>query len=284
MKKTFCTSTVINERFTVPWLAADGPLSYSPENPPDRDYYFQYSWIIPGIFNDKVNKKCHHWFGECSKNEYRVEFLFDFWRNARRGIVKQVYLKNGCINPESLEAPIAVYKHEEALVFIQHGSYLIIKEHEQALTGSGNVFLYRGIGEGKVYRHHKVSNLNDHVSLMKVHAGTLMDSVVSFNTVHCNIKRCESAEFNDQTYLLSQHALIHGLNLKSEALRSALYNGYSLRKCYGKNKFGPHFVKFLTPLSNIRITTFVAGEDEVKVIDPHKLEIVESFGCRVKEE
>jgi hypothetical protein len=39
----------------VPWLAADGPLAYTPEEPPDRDYYFQYSWIIPGIFADATN-------------------------------------------------------------------------------------------------------------------------------------------------------------------------------------------------------------------------------------
>ena len=42
-------------------------------------------------------------------------------------------------------------------------------------------------------------------------------------------------------------------------------------------------MKLRTPLSNIRITTFVCGETEVKVIDPNKLEIIEAVGCRVQE-
>ena len=45
----------------VPWLAAEGPLGYTPENPPDTDYFFQYSWILPEIFNSKVHKRRHHY-------------------------------------------------------------------------------------------------------------------------------------------------------------------------------------------------------------------------------
>jgi len=43
------TSTLQGEAI-VPWLASAGELAYSPHSPPDRDYYFQYSWVIPGIF------------------------------------------------------------------------------------------------------------------------------------------------------------------------------------------------------------------------------------------
>ena len=42
-------------------------------------------------------------------------------------------------------------------------------------------------------------------------------------------------------------------------------------------------VKFQTPLTNIRITTFVSNETEVKVIDPNKLGVIEAVGCRVRE-
>ncbi len=45
----FSTSTLAGEEF-VPWLASTGELAYSPHSPPERDYYFQYSWVIPGIF------------------------------------------------------------------------------------------------------------------------------------------------------------------------------------------------------------------------------------------
>jgi hypothetical protein len=47
----------------VPWLAAEGPLAYTPENPPATDYFFQYSWILPEIFDFKDHRRCHHYFG-----------------------------------------------------------------------------------------------------------------------------------------------------------------------------------------------------------------------------
>ena len=33
----------------------------------------------------------------------------------------------------------------------------------------------------------------------------------------------------------------------------------------------------------LRITTFVCSEAEVKVIDPNKLEVIEAVGCRIRE-
>jgi len=51
----FPTSTVFDSGRSVPWLAARGPLAYTPEEPPARNYFFQYSWIIPGIFDKSVN-------------------------------------------------------------------------------------------------------------------------------------------------------------------------------------------------------------------------------------
>lgn len=57
----------------------------------------------------------------------------------------------------------------------------------------------------------------------------------------------------------------------------------SLEDWCSVRKFGPNYVKFRTPLTNIRITTFVSNETEVKVIDPNKLEVIEAVGCRVRE-
>jgi hypothetical protein len=48
-------------------------------------------------------------------------------------------------------------------------------------------------------------------------------------------------------------------------------------------KFGPNYIKFRTPLSNIRITTFVCNETEVKIIDPNKLQVIEVVGCTIRE-
>lgn len=49
----------------------------------------------------------------------------------------------------------------------------------------------------------------------------------------------------------------------------------------GERKFGPHHVVVKNSLSNIRITTFFAGESEVKIIDP-RISKVQGFGCKVE--
>ena len=33
----------------MPWLAAEGPLAYTPESPPARDSLFQYGWVLPQV-------------------------------------------------------------------------------------------------------------------------------------------------------------------------------------------------------------------------------------------
>lgn len=51
-----------------------------------------------------------------------------------------------------------------------------------------------------------------------------------------------------------------------------------------ENKFGPSRVVCRTPLTNIRITTFFAGEHEVRIIDPDRVEILAAVGCIVRRE
>jgi hypothetical protein len=79
----FSTSTIVASNGLVPWLAARGPLAYSPVDPPARDYFFQYSWILPGIFDPKINLREHRYFGSYRKDS--AKFLFDFWGSARKG-------------------------------------------------------------------------------------------------------------------------------------------------------------------------------------------------------
>jgi len=80
-RSRFPTSTVFDSEYLVPWLSAEGPMAYSPTNPPARDYFFQYSWILPGIFNPQVNLREHRYFGDRLKDSAR--FLFDFWAKCR---------------------------------------------------------------------------------------------------------------------------------------------------------------------------------------------------------
>ncbi len=147
----FSTSTLAGEEF-VPWLAAAGELAYSPHSPPDRDYYFQYSWVIPGIFRAGAGIRRHFWFGSPLKDRPEVRLLFSFWNRARRGEVDALYVSNGMAGLEDVTAPLAVYRHSavrpstrECFVLIQHGSYLIADMKSQPYIGRGEAVLYRGV-------------------------------------------------------------------------------------------------------------------------------------------
>ena len=69
----------------------------------------------------------------------------------------------------------------------------------------------------------------------------------------------------------------------SPPIKSLLYSGYALEEWRAARKFGSNYVKFRAPLTNIRITTFVCNETEVKIIDPNKMEVIEAVGCGVRE-
>jgi hypothetical protein len=49
----------------------------------------------------------------------------------------------------------------------------------------------------------------------------------------------------------------------------------------GVVKFGPNHVVVKIPLSNIRITTFFAGESEAKIVDPSRTSEVQAVGSEV---
>ena len=77
----------------VPWLAAAGPLAYSPEDPPSRDYYFQYGWVLPDVLNPASDRKRHRFFGAGFKSD--ADELFAFWNNARAGDRTRLHLVRG---------------------------------------------------------------------------------------------------------------------------------------------------------------------------------------------
>jgi len=282
------TSTLQGEEI-VPWLASAGELAYSPHSPPDRDYYFQYSWVIPGIFQGGTRERRHFWFGCQFKDDREVKLLFAFWNRARQGDLDTLYVLNGRSGREVVTAPLAVYRHsdvypgtKERLIFMQHGSYLIADMESQPHIDRGKAVLYRGLQEAKVFLLRRLITADVRRRLMTLHSQTLADSVTSFNAMHCNVSRAETGCFNDRTFMLNGICQEAGLELK-RPLRSLVYSGYALEEWCAARKFGPNYVKLRTPLSNIRITTFVCKETEVKVIDPNKLEVIEAVGCKVRE-
>lgn len=50
-----------SERRLGPWLAAEGPLAYTHESPPERDSLFQYGWVLPQVCKPGLRR--HAYFG-----------------------------------------------------------------------------------------------------------------------------------------------------------------------------------------------------------------------------
>lgn len=287
-QQRFSTSTLAGKEF-VPWLASAGELAYSPHAPPLRDYFFQYSWIIPQVFCPCTNMRRHFWFGAPWKDCPDVRLLFAFWNRARQSQVDALYLSNGTAGPADVTAPIALYLHSEVcpstrerLILMQHGSYLIVEKESQPAIDRGEAILYRGVQQAETYSLQRLISPHIRERLMNIHARSLADSVTSFNVVHCNVSRSETTSFNDRSFVLRDLCLEIGLEPEPKVM-SLLYSGYALEEWCAIRKFGPNYVKFRTPLTNIRITTFVCNETEVKVVDPNKLEVIEVVGCRIRE-
>ncbi len=295
----FPTSTIFDPGHPVPWLAAQGPLDYNPEGPPPTDYFFQYSWILPGIFDPKVNLREHRYFGSPIKSDAR--FLFDFWGNVRNanGAALRQYSQPGVFSDIEVKAPIAAYRHIKKLsdtagsVLIQHGSYQWISDQDQPHIERGQALLYRGIAETKAFRclqfrPEELSAVNRDIwrKYLRVQAAMLSDSVLSFNTVHDRVNRSETSGLRHATWLGDAMATAAGLDIESTGFANQLWcaaqQSYSLDPAMGTRKFGPHYVALKTPLSNLRITTFFAGESEVKLIDPSQVSMVETVGCQVE--
>lgn len=279
----------------MPWLAADGPLAYSPEEPPERDYYFQYNRILPGIFADGVNLRRHLYFGAWYKDHVRD--VLAFWALARQGRVNRVAFCLGEPDAVTVTAPLATYRmmspwRDEVFVFIQHGSYQIVRVAEQPRLESGEVLLYRGVQDAPRFRRFHMGALDPTKrAIWERYVATqrhvLSDSVLSFNSIHDRAKRAETSSLRDGSWLTDEISQQHGLEINdgatAHALWTATHQGFALERWVAQNKFGPNFVFCKTPLGNIRITTSFAGEREARMVDPGKVEVIETHGCQVEE-
>ena len=283
----FNTSTITDENKISPWLAAEGPLSYSPFSPPETDYYFLYNFIVPNIFSNGVNLRQHYWFGDTSgKDGFSVRLLQDFWTNARDGKITPIFVNNAPSDLSHFEAPIAIFNIpkkryiDSHYLFIQHGSYLKIPIKQQPLLESGFVLVHRGIGSANKFNIHPFPQ-DKHIidQYRRILLDFFSDSVRSFNLAHGSTHRCETSH-------LRSGSIFWGLPQAEESndqLISILRTNnqcYTLNKDFAKYKFGPSYVTFKTPVTNIRISTYFAGEDEVKIISPDKLIPIKATRCK----
>ena len=293
-KSKLSTSTVDPNGQITPWLAASGPLAYTPEQPPDRDYYFQYSWVLPAILADRVNKRQHYYFG--TPHRSHASELFEFWANARRGRVERVALCTGTSKRARTTAPMAVYRQltgiqRHGLLFIQHGSYQLVQEADQPGVARGEVILYRGLHNAPTFQllddlgFHSPASSDALRRYLDLQAHVLADSARSFNAIHDRTKRCETSHIRDQSWITDDWALNRGLRIEQETWDRDLWHwtrqSFSLARWVAMSKFGPNYVVCTTPLDNIHMTTFFAGEQEVRIIDPRRVTVVDVHGCSV---
>lgn len=289
----YSTSTLRPDGRLVSWLAASGDLAYSPEAPPPRDSFFQYGWVLPQVCRPELRR--HLYFGACHKDQARE--LFAFWANARCGKVDSVARQAGRLAKGSLEAPIAVYRHRTRLgepryLIIQHGSYQCISVEEQPELEQGFVLLHRGLGDAKTFhfpdlRRAGMDSRAQAVwsTYLRLQFDILSRSDLSFNSIHDRAKRSETCHIHDGTWMTDDLAAQRGLGIETDpgckALWRATHQSFALARWVGENKFGPSRVVCRTALSNIRITTFFAGEHEVRIIDPARVEVITAIGCDV---
>jgi hypothetical protein len=180
--------------------------------------------------------------------------------------------------------------HGRGLVLIQHGSYQLVRESDQPLLTSGELMLYRGLQRSREFRHFQRGALGEGESsswrhFTGVQAHVLSDSVRSFTSVHDRTSRCETEHIADRSWVTDDIARARGLSIDGGGYAAELWRtthqSFALKRWVAADKFGPHYVACKTPLGNVRITSFFAGEHEARIIDPRKLEIIELHGCHV---
>jgi hypothetical protein len=166
---------------------------------------------------------------------------------------------------------------------------------EQPELDAGYVHLHRSIGDAKVFRFWRSSRSGADPRLasvwekyVRLQFDVLSRSDLSFNSIHDRAKRAETSHIRDDTWMTDALAAERGLDIEHDpwtrALWDAAHQSFALRRWVSENKFEPHRVVCRTPLTNIRITTFFAGEYEVRVLDPCRVELLAAIGCKVTAE
>ena len=288
MAKRYSTATVRSDGAIVPWLAAEGPLAYSPENPPASNYFFQYSWLMPGIYRDKR----HYYFGKASSLSRRysgwgIEPFVDFWVKARNREVEPIHVLMGGRCDGGFTTPIACYKyrtgwdHRDMYLLIQHGSYLSFDAAEQLRLEDGTLVLFRGVGNKRKFCWRDLAHLSlDEEKILQryfdAHQQTFLDSEVSFQVAHARVCRCETGFLRcdlSWTEVAREVGFAQERRPLARWLRSAPLQSFTLLRRMAEWKFGPNYVRCTTPINNVRITSFFAGECEVTIIDPRRVRI-----------
>ena len=166
---------------------------------------------------------------------------------------------------------------------IQHGSYLIADIESQPYIDRGEAVLYRGVQNAEIFLLRRLTTADIRCAVDEAFTPEAWRTPSPHSTPCIAMYRGPKRDGSMTGALCSATSAWRQASQPEPPIMSLLYSGYALEEWCAAGKFGPNYVKFRTPLSNIRITTFVCNETEVKIIDPNKLEVIEAVGCRIRE-
>lgn len=289
------TSTRLEDGSLVPWIAKKGPFHFTPETPPKSIHELDYSKIMPEAFSEYGPGGPYPLGG----TKHKTLLALDFWEQAIEGEgsseqIERVFLKNGRRTKDRFEAPMAVYKlkygSKDWVIFIQQGNHQILGPSEvanQLELERGYVRLFRGIGHrsrfvkfnlpGTEGSQRKSALIQTYYDLLYE---SFSDSSLSFRTSNMSANH-EVKHIVPRGYLHLPMVTAENSKIPKKYLPHLLAidrEHYTFSKAIAGQKFGPNYVEFRTPLTNLRITGEFAGEWETRIIDPTLVEVVGTHG------
>lgn len=242
-----------------------------------------------------MNLRNHFWFAAHCSDRPDVQKLLNFWDQARRGTAKELGVWLGRVGEKQILAPMAAYqagknyRDFDEYLLMQHGSYQMVHVVDQPRLHEGILTLYRGIGKADKFeigamKKDFFSNFeNVREKYFSVVRETLSCSVKSFNCTHGAVVRSETSHLNHETRklrsLLEKSIPEVRVNKKAAELVRFADTCFTLSSEMAKFKFGPSHIVAETPITNVRLTTFFAGENEVLPIDPELVDVKKYVGC-----
>jgi hypothetical protein len=265
--------TVTGRGTLVPWLAAKGPYSYTPENAPRVSRLFDYGQIMPSVFT--APGRYSFGINDSRTNDRSFEIYQDFWDAAKDGRVTPVFKAEGKRTEDGFEAPIAVYKfsrfdHAHYAV-IQNGSYQFLFAEEHPEIENGAIRLYRGT----VYEEITLDrgSRESYERRMDFTAGTFLSSAWAFAYAHRYVQKRRTHHIIGMSrqlrgiYASCESLIVGGLLVSDLDIDTICFSTIHRQA----EVFGPNVISLETPLTNIRISSGYLSEFEAKLIDPEKI-------------
>jgi hypothetical protein len=295
---SFCTVTGANT--IVPWLAASGPMAYTPESPPKSDEAFKYGRLMPQAFKEKGD----FLYGQ---GEYNTEPFTGnmkmFWEAAKKGKVDRVFYQEGKRTEDGFLAPMAAYAFSmfgyPHFVLIQNGTYHVYGADEQPEIAAGRLRIHRGAGKDRDATHWILPSASKVISPGVTGKDVLVDYYDLFLTTFLSsaeafmvanlwvnssgsdhIEMCHYRHFATM-FEASGRSMVDGLKMVG---RQTGGNRYMMNEKHVARKYGPNYVTVETALSNIRLAPQFTSDTLVSLIDPGRIDVIAEHGARLVRE